>query len=190
VIDDESCENSLSFSGSDLSFGSDDSLPVPIPRRTTPKSNSDNPSNRQKRPKKKRVQVTKKVPAYDAIPDAHDPRYDDIPANPIPMPSHGGAPRNELADLLVIPCYVAGKPKIAKNHRFRCIASSICSYKLTNTKRQIDRILKHASRCPVLRYWKPQLHSQAIDEYAQRAPSAKLVANLEVSYCLVSLFVH
>lgn len=114
-------------------------------------------------------------PEYDAIPDEHDERFDDEVATPPTTVSHGGAPRNELVDRLVIGCFVKGMPHTDKNHRFRCIASSLCSFKLTNTKRQLSRILRHAVRCPVLRYWKPELYAQAEIEYARRAASANII---------------
>lgn len=134
--------------------------------------------------KKKKLSV-----AYDAIPTQLDDRYDDAIPVPSTHVSRGGAPRNELVDQLVISCYPKGVVQGGSSHRFRCIASSICGWTLQNNKRQIDRILKHSTRCAPLQRWKPELYAKAEVEYARRASSAAISENIErddpkVSNCL------
>ncbi|KAB5587844.1 hypothetical protein CTheo_8714 [Ceratobasidium theobromae] len=162
----------------DISDDEANSIPSSPPQR---QPNSHRPAARRSlgkpfsvRKKQKLKKIAKPAQSYDAIPDKHDPRFDDEVYALATMVSHGGAPHNELADRLVISCYLKDKPKTDKNHHFWCVASSLCGFKLANTKRQLDQILRHSVRCPILCYWKPELYAQAEVEYAQHAPSAKL----------------
>jgi hypothetical protein len=154
--------------------------PSSSPRSKThpihPKAHRHSLSKRHSIYKKKPKKIAKTGPAYNAIPEEHDDRFDDEAPAPVTAISRGGAPRNELADRLVISCFLKDKPHIDKNHRFRCIASALCKFALINTKRQLDRILKHSIRCPVLRHWKPELYTQAEIAFARRAASAKLLS--------------
>ncbi|QRV96437.1 hypothetical protein RhiJN_24455 [Ceratobasidium sp. AG-Ba] len=122
------------------------------------------PSTSRKRPTKR---VKKTGPSPDAIPDSNDERYSDNKPAP-PRNLQGGAPRNLLADRLVISCFLKNEARIDKNHRFRCIASSLCDFALANTKRQMDR-LRYAVRCRWLRNWKPELFAEVEVAYARRA---------------------
>ncbi|KAG9074268.1 hypothetical protein FRC06_010805, partial [Ceratobasidium sp. 370] len=172
-------------SQSEASFSeASDSEPLTDPN-TSPPRKQKNPRTgcrqphgkppRSKRPKRVR-KSNKAVDGFDTIPTEHDDRFNDVIFTLPPTVTHGGAPRNKLVDRLVVACYLKDKPQDSKNHHFRCIASSLCGFKLRNMKRQIDRILKHSACCRVLRYWKPELFAEAEWAAAQRAPGAKLGA--------------
>ncbi|KAG9121299.1 hypothetical protein FRC07_002784 [Ceratobasidium sp. 392] len=169
--------------GSDFAETSDSEKP-PSPAvspaqkpRTSTVARRDGAKSAKKKTKRAR-RSHKSEKDFDAIPTEHGDCFNDIIFTLPPKISHCGAPRNELADQLVIPCYPKDKPQADKFHHFRCIASALCDTSFQNTKRQLDCIFKHAVRCRVLRNWKPNLHTEAERALSRRAPSANLSPEL------------
>ncbi|KAG9121845.1 hypothetical protein FRC07_002029 [Ceratobasidium sp. 392] len=128
-------------------------------------------STSAKKPAPKKIKKT--GPSPNTIPDKIDKQYVDVESN-LPRNLHGGAPRNKLADHLVISCYLKGKACVDKNHCFWCIASSLCNFALANTRRQLDQIYCHAVQCHWLRTQKPDLYAKVEKALAQRASGSQL----------------
>ncbi|EUC67546.1 DUF659 family protein, partial [Rhizoctonia solani AG-3 Rhs1AP] len=121
------------------------------------------------RPQKKAQYVG---PTFDKIPTESDPLWIDTDEHTTPGdgPQSGPTP-DPLARSLTKPCYPASDTQLRRdNAHYRCIASSVCGWKLKAWDRNLPRIYKHVGRCKPLRSWKPDLFERAEMLLASLAP--------------------
>ncbi|KAG9088744.1 RNA binding protein snu13 [Ceratobasidium sp. 370] len=117
-------------------------------------------------------------PAFDATPSDLDPNWVDLPENE-PAPGHfkSGPPADQLARAITRPCHPSGQTPRHDNRFYRCIASSVCGWRLKNWDRQLPRIYRHAAGCTALRRWKPELVAAAEAALANMAPGGLRAAS-------------
>lgn len=122
---------------------------------------------------KKKARANTKI-SFNTLPTDTDPKWQDLQEAKT-IPSKGGKPPDKFVRKISVPCCPTGEPPPNQNQHYRCIASSVCDWRIKNVHRPLARIYKHAIRCRSLEKWKPELFKMAQQEFARTsAPSGAL----------------